>query len=152
MRFWSLFPPFYPSAIASSPTQATASVSEHGDSFLQKKRFLPGAASSRRLLTSFGFFCLSFSVSVPSYATIYYVSNQGNDGWPGTSSSQPWRSIDRVNKQDLNAGDQVLFKGGQTFSGSLSLPKSDSGTRTNPVIISSYGVGPAWISSGSQTG
>ncbi len=82
----------------------------------------------------------------------YYVSNQGNDKWAGTSSSQPWKTIDRVNKQDLNPGDQVLFAGGQTFVGSLSLVAGDSGTIASPIVISSYGTGTAWISSGAQAG
>src|ERR1043166_8405104 len=86
-----------------------------------------------------------------AHATTYYVSNQGNDTWSGTSQSQPWQSIDRVNKQSLHAGDQVLFEGEQTFVGSLLL-LNKSGTMTNPVVISSYGTGPAWISSGTGVG
>ena len=31
-------------------------------------------------------------------AATYYVSPQGNDAWSGTSQSQPWRTIGRVNQ------------------------------------------------------
>ncbi len=150
MPLRSLFSSLFSSAFLSS--QTSISIPTQGRSTLRKKGFSFGTKSPRRLLSSFALFCLSLGVSVPSYATTYYVDNQGNDKASGTSQSKPWQSIDRVNSQDLNAGDQVLFRGGQTFLGSLYLPKSDSGTRTNPVLISSYGTGASWISSGGQAG
>ncbi len=52
--------------------------------------------------------------------TTYYVdASSGNDGASGTSKSQAWRSINKVNFASLNSGDTVLFKGGQTFGGEL---------------------------------
>ncbi len=139
-----------PSSLTRTTSQ-TASHTKRACAFSRQQRPSSRVAKSccYFLLTLLGFISGSLSAA---YATTYYVNNQGNDGWPGTSQSQPWRSIDRVNKQDLNAGDQVLFKGGQTFSGSLYLWRGDNGTRTNPVLISSYGAGPAWISSGGQEG
>ena len=80
-------------------------------------------------------------------AATYYVSPQGNDAWSGTSQSQPWRTIERVNQQNLNPGDQVLFQAKQTFSGSLYLAPEDTGTLASPVVIGSYGDGRALISS-----
>lgn len=96
------------------------------------------------------FVCV-FSVSSVQ-ATTYYVSTQGRDKNNGTAPNKAWRSIDRVNKQDLNAGDKVLFQGGQTFTGKLYLPKSDSGSIAAPVTISSYGNGVATIASGGDSG
>src|SRR6266511_519906 len=49
-------------------------------------------------------------------AVTYYVSAAGNDNANGTSTSAAWKTIARVNKADLNAGDKVLFEGGKTFS------------------------------------
>jgi hypothetical protein len=46
----------------------------------------------------------------------YYVSPAGNDAADGTSTGTAWQSVERVNAQDLNGGDKVLFQGGQTFS------------------------------------
>ena len=85
-------------------------------------------------------------------AVTYYVSSQGNDAWSGTSQSQPWRTIGRVNQQNLNPGDQVLFQAKQTFSGSLYLAPEDTGTLASPVVIGSYGDGRALISSGTKKG
>src|SRR5206468_1324973 len=85
-------------------------------------------------------------------AVTYYVSSQGNDAWSGTSQSQPWRTIGRVNQQNLNPGDQVLFQAKQTFSGSLYLAPEDTGTLASPVVMGSYGDGRALLSSGTQKG
>src|SRR5690349_19892650 len=43
-----------------------------------------------------------------------------------------------INNKDLNAGDVVMLKGGATFTGKLTLDANDSGTTTNPVVITSY--------------
>jgi hypothetical protein len=77
----------------------------------------------------------------------YYVSSSGSDSASGTSSSSPWRTISRVNKQSLHSGDKVLFKGGNSFSGGIYLPSSEGG-----VTISTYGSGKATINSGSSRG
>jgi regulation of enolase protein 1 (concanavalin A-like superfamily) len=76
----------------------------------------------------------------------YYVSPGGSDSNSGTSPSSPWQSIHKVNSVDLNAGDSVLFQGGQTFYGSLSIGSRDSGTSTTPVTFGSYN-GQATINS-----
>src|SRR5580692_6820397 len=67
----------------------------------------------------------------------YYISPFGSDGNSGTSSSSAWKSIGKVNSTHFNPGDQVLFQGGQTFSGSLSF-NGDGGSASNPVTIGSY--------------
>lgn len=72
-------------------------------------------------------------------ATTYYVSSTGNDTNAGTSSAAPWRTLKKVNGAYLRAGDVVLFKGGETFTGGL-LKKNLSG-----VTYSSYGTGKAII-------
>src|SRR5262245_53158363 len=95
---------------------------------------------------------LTCGAPLSAHATTYYVSGQGNDTWRGTSTSRPWRTINRVNQQKLSPGDRVLFLATQTFTGSLYLAPEDSGTLTKPVIIGSYGNGRAWISSGTQAG
>jgi hypothetical protein len=85
-------------------------------------------------------------------AAVYYVSTQGNDGNNGLSSGSAWRTIGKVNSIGFGAGDQILFEGGAAFSGSLAFDSSDTGTATNPIIVSSYGAGRAEISAGGQTG
>jgi hypothetical protein len=84
--------------------------------------------------------------------TAFYVSPNGNDNNSGTSPSSPWQTIDRVNLDTYRPGDEILFQGGATFNGDLTLNKSDVGTPASPIIISSYGSGPATINAGTGIG
>ncbi|WP_345157883.1 right-handed parallel beta-helix repeat-containing protein [Pontibacter saemangeumensis] len=86
-------------------------------------------------------------------AVTYYISPHGDDaGNTGTSRTQPWATIGKVNATVFNPGDSVLFEGGSTFEGSLYFGSAVRGTAANPVVISSYGTGKATIRSGSQAG
>jgi len=85
-------------------------------------------------------------------ATDYYVSPSGSDSYSGTSPSQAWKTISKVNGRAFAAGDRIFFEGGQTFSGSLYFDTGDGGTPANPLTISSYGTGRATISSGNSRG
>ncbi len=69
-------------------------------------------------------------------AATYYVSLSGNDRAVGTSSSVPWRTLDRVNRQ---AGD--LLGGGADFLRFLTFDQSENVTAAWPISISSYGTG-----------
>ena len=86
----------------------------------------------------------------PAHAVDYYVRPSGTDGNSGTSIVTAWRSVTRVNTQDLEPGDRVLFEGGETFSGPLSVVASDAGTSAAPVIITSFGSGRATITGGGR--
>lgn len=88
----------------------------------------------------------------PQGPATYYVSQTGNDNNSGTSTQSPWQSLNKVNSINFQAGDQILFQGGQTFNGTLYLDASDTGTAANPIIISSYGTGRATINSGTSNG
>ena len=87
---------------------------------------------------------------------IYYVdaSATGNNSANGLSPSTPWKTITKVNGSTFQPGDQILFAGGQTFTGTLSFTSSSwpSATPSNPVTIGSYGTGRATISSGAANG
>ncbi len=87
-----------------------------------------------------------------SAGTIYYVSPSGSDKNAGTSPTKPWATINKVNSKGLNPGDQVLFQGGATFTGSLQFTSRDGGTPASPVVISSYGTGKATINSPTAEG
>jgi hypothetical protein len=89
--------------------------------------------------------------SLAAHATDYYVSPSGLDRNAGTSNS-PWQSIAKVNSTGLRAGDRVLFEGGQTFTGKLSLSASEIGTAASPIVITSFGSGRATINAGSGDG
>ena len=82
----------------------------------------------------------------------FYVSPDGDDEDGGTSRRAPWRTIDRVNRTDLDPGDTVAFEGGGTYDGELKLFAEDSGTDAAPVLVTSYGEGRATVSAGDGVG
>jgi len=84
-------------------------------------------------------------------ATDYYVSSTGNDSSNGLSSSTPWQTIAKVNTEfsGLNPGDRILFKRGDTFTGTLSVSKA--GSASVNIFIDAYGTGSEPIISGFST-
>src|SRR5690349_11261841 len=80
----------------------------------------------------------------------YYVSPSGNDGNPGLSATSPWKSISKVNSVSLKPGDKVLFQGGQTFYGEITLKAG--GSSNSPITLASYGSSRAIINSGKSDG
>ncbi|RYY06149.1 MAG: hypothetical protein EOP43_07110, partial [Sphingobacteriaceae bacterium] len=79
------------------------------------------------------------------YAAIYYVSSStGNDNrtlQEARSAQTPWRTLEKVNAVmgSLQAGDQILFKRGEVFTGMLSV--NISGGSGSPVVFGAYGDG-----------
>lgn len=75
--------------------------------------------------------------------TTFYVSNLGNDSWSGTSTSAPWATVNHVNSKlddgTIGAGDSVLFRRGDDFSGRMWLNKS--GASGSPITFGAYGSG-----------
>ncbi|WP_426059353.1 hypothetical protein [Hymenobacter sp. B1770] len=88
----------------------------------------------------------------PLLASTFYISPSGSDMQAGTSVATAWRTIAKVNATAFQAGDKILFEGGQTFTGGISLTATTQGTPTHPIIFSSYGVGHATIASGNSFG
>ncbi len=88
-------------------------------------------------------FLVGFKAS--SWATDYYFSSSSGDdtrsAGEAQNSSTPWKSIDKLNSiaNQLQPGDRVLFKSGDTFYGSILITKG--GSSGNPITYSSYGVG-----------
>ena len=98
------------------------------------------------------FLLVTFFLLTPAFATTYYVSAQGDDAQAGTSVATAWRTIDRVNSATFLPGDHVLFRGGETFTGGIWLRAASQGTPPQPIVVSSFGVGKATISSGTSFG
>jgi hypothetical protein len=84
------------------------------------------------------------------FSTTYFVDPTG-----ATVSTDPsvvvLATVADVNAQDFNPGDAVLFKGGLTFSGSISLGPEDAGTADQPVRLSSFD-GVATVAAGTNNG
>jgi hypothetical protein len=75
-----------------------------------------------------------------AYPATYYVDRtNGNDDASGLSAEEAWSSLEKVNATTFIAGDQLLFKCGETWTGTL-WPKG-SGTGDLPIIIDKYGSG-----------
>ncbi|HEV2296173.1 MAG TPA: right-handed parallel beta-helix repeat-containing protein, partial [Tepidisphaeraceae bacterium] len=87
----------------------------------------------------------------------YYVNLNGNDANAGTAPDHAWQSIAKINSMIFIPGDKILFRGEQSFNGSIFFNSSDSGTNASgaliaPITLGSYGTGNATISSGSSAG
>jgi hypothetical protein len=68
----------------------------------------------------------------------YFVDAlQGNDGNSGTDMTTPWKSLSKVSAFPFQPGDEISFKSGQKFTGTLTV--SSSGKEGEPIIYTSYG-------------
>ncbi len=79
----------------------------------------------------------------PESRVIYVSSSQGNDSNNGLSESTPVRSLDR-GMALLRSGqpDWLLFKRGDTFTGSFGRFEFAGMNENKPMVISAYGNGP----------
>ena len=80
-------------------------------------------------------------------ATNIYFANSGSDAASGTLSS-PYQTIAKLNSLTLAAGDNVYFKRGDTFYGSIIISKS--GIIGNRIVFGAYGTGAKPIITGFQ--
>ena len=71
-------------------------------------------------------------------AQAYYVSSsQGNDQNNGLSVQSPFKSIEKLNSINFNAGDSIYFKSGDYWEGMFWL--KGSGTSAEPIVVDVYG-------------
>ena len=75
----------------------------------------------------------------PKAQTYYVDATTGNDEADGTSPQKAWQTVERASRQELKAGDRLLLHRGQTFHGQLNIHAT--GTETEPVLVSGYGLG-----------
>jgi len=71
-------------------------------------------------------------------ATYYVDATTGDDGDSGLTEALAWQTIGQVNGETFSAGDYILFKRGETFSGQLRIQGGASGA---PVFYGAYGTG-----------
>ncbi len=93
------------------------------------------------------FYLLTSLFTVNLYAKNYYVSNNGDDDASGKSPSSSFQSITRLNDIRFKPGDTIFLNAGDYFTGTLKLTRS--GSRENPIVITSYGSGAKPVLSGS---
>ena len=101
--------------------------------------------------------------SMLNFAATYYVSNAGSDSNSGLATNLPWKTITKVNATTFKAGDQILFKRGDTWRETLifsssSISIGNYGTGALPRILGSTLVtswtnssGNIWVSSNTVT-
>lgn len=83
----------------------------------------------------FGLATYTFS-SLVCAANYYVDSINGIDGRDGKSPSTAWKSFSSINSKTFAAGDQILFKRGQSFAAPYALDIKGSG-----VAVGAYGTG-----------
>jgi hypothetical protein len=90
--------------------------------------------------------CLFHAVITPASASTYYVSSFGRDTNNGLSPWTPWQTTAKVNATTFQPGDNILFRGGDTFDGPIILVGPNTGapqqvfsTPAQPVILGGYG-------------
>jgi len=70
----------------------------------------------------------------------YYVSfSSGNDDNTGTSPQGAWETVNKVNSSSFSPGDKIVFKKGDIWRETLTIPSS--GTAGNHITFGSYGSG-----------
>lgn len=93
-------------------------------------------------------FALSMLVTISATAQnrTYYINQNtpetggGNDGNSGLSPALSWNTIAKANSTSFKAGDKILlFTEGGWHGGSFVFGADDTGTPTNPIIVSKYG-------------
>jgi hypothetical protein len=98
-------------------------------------------------------------ISIPLFATNYYVKNSGNDNNTGLSDAQAWATISKINGRTFSAGDSILFKAGDVWREEMDIPSSGTsgayigfaryGTGVNPQILGSKAT-TTWTDQGSN--
>jgi len=71
--------------------------------------------------------------------TTYYISNTGSDAATGKTKATAWLTVNKVNTSAFSAGDNILFKSGETWRETLTIPSS--GSSSHDLNIGSYGTG-----------
>ncbi len=80
---------------------------------------------------------ITFLICVGTFANTYYVHPiLGNDTHTGLSQAKPFKSLEKINQLNLQAGDSVFLAKGEVFYGNLVL-KNLSGRELNPIYIGS---------------
>ncbi len=83
------------------------------------------------------------------FATTYYVdATRGNDTNAGTSTTAPWKTLNKINNTPFQPGDSILLKRNEIWKEYLNF--SSSGKPGNPIVIASYGTGNLPIITGRQ--
>jgi len=84
---------------------------------------------------------LLLSMGVHCHAIEYYFSGVGNDLTGDGTIDNPWQTVDKFNSLELDPGESVFFRAGDTFDGRLLLDANDTGTNASGQLISPITIG-----------
>jgi hypothetical protein len=82
----------------------------------------------------------------------FYVSPSGSDQNDGRTPGTAWLTALKVDFATFQPGDHIMFQGGQSFAGPIYFGANDQGTSALPIVVTSYGTGPATIQAGTSVG
>lgn len=87
------------------------------------------------------FWCLLSTA--PVFATNYYVdATAGDDSNNGFTELSAWKTLSKINSGNYNAGDSILLKRGETWTGEyFAIHGNGNGTSVNPIFLETYGTG-----------
>lgn len=99
----------------------------------------------KKILSVICIICLLISVfavmsNATSTGTTYYVDSQNGDDNNSGTLSAPFKTAEKALTAVISAGDKILFKCDGKYECSQTLTDV-SGTKENPIMISSYGTG-----------
>ena len=115
----------------------------------------PGTYISTVTASAEGYAEATLQVTLTVTATSYYFSTTDGDddrtAAQARSPATPWKTTSKLNTffANLQPGDNVLFKRGDTFYGSITIGKS--GTSTASITIGAYGIGERPVITGLTT-
>lgn len=69
----------------------------------------------------------------------YFDARQGNDNADGLNEYSAWKSLEKLNDVQLQAGDSLLFRRGSVFEGIIEI--SAQGNAGKRIVIDAYGKG-----------
>lgn len=99
--------------------------------------FMP---DKKKILVTY-FFTFLGLVNFAFSANYYLDSNGGSDANDGLSESSPWKTISKLNSQNLQPGDNIFFLRDRIWNEKLII--SNSGIDSQPIIFDAYGSGMA---------
>ena len=77
-------------------------------------------------------------------ATYHIDSAKGADAHSGLTPAEPWKSLERVNRQVFRPGDVIRFKAGTRYTGQFKPQGSGQAIdgKVTPIVVGQYGEGP----------
>ncbi|QGN54144.1 right-handed parallel beta-helix repeat-containing protein [Novosphingobium sp. Gsoil 351] len=125
---------------------AVGTVLDRSEKICEMRHEVMSCAVAFAVALATGFACLPCGAAIAAnppispHGRVFYVSSsEGRDNCLATAPSCPWASLERVNAQTFEAGDQILFKAGDIFNGQLQI--RSSGNPGKPLIVATYGAG-----------